>query len=247
MANHSEDIEFDYCPRSSKGPHNWGNLRPEWAIVNDGLEQSPIDISNDHVKIVENTDNLQINYKPGNAILRNRGHDIQLAWEGDGGSVKINGEDYVLVQCHWHSPSEHTIDGKKFALEQHCVHQRTDPTTGISTIAVIGILFDVGESQPFLTELEEPIKIITSESTNEVDIGLVDATDINISSAKYYRYMGSLTTPSCSEGVIWTIDGKVQTASIVQIELLKNAVQDFARDNARPLQPLNARDVFLYK
>lgn len=37
----------------------------------------------------------------------------QVKWNGDAGKISINGTDYKLQQCHWHSPSEHTINGKR--------------------------------------------------------------------------------------------------------------------------------------
>lgn len=41
---------------------------------------------------------------------------MKLRWEGGAGHIKINGTQYQLNQAHWHSPSEHTINGKRFLL-----------------------------------------------------------------------------------------------------------------------------------
>jgi carbonic anhydrase len=41
---------------------------------------------------------------------------MQLKWEGAAGSIEINGTEYLLKQCHWHSPSEHTINGKRYLI-----------------------------------------------------------------------------------------------------------------------------------
>jgi carbonic anhydrase len=41
---------------------------------------------------------------------------MQLKWEGAAGSIEINGTEYQLKQCHWHSPSEHTINGKRYLI-----------------------------------------------------------------------------------------------------------------------------------
>ena len=39
---------------------------------------------------------------------------FQVMWKGDAGKININGTDYKLIQCHWHSPSEHTFNGSRF-------------------------------------------------------------------------------------------------------------------------------------
>lgn len=39
---------------------------------------------------------------------------FQVKWKGDAGKININGTDYKLLQCHWHSPSEHTFNGSRF-------------------------------------------------------------------------------------------------------------------------------------
>lgn len=38
---------------------------------------------------------------------------MQVEWAGEPGYIQINGTVYKLQQGHWHSPSEHTINGKK--------------------------------------------------------------------------------------------------------------------------------------
>lgn len=89
-------------------------------------------------------DQLRRDYKPANATIISRGHDItvgsyelffiflrklymvvqlknlrsiyKVSWKGDAGKISINGTDYNLQHSHWHVPSEHTINGKKYVL-----------------------------------------------------------------------------------------------------------------------------------
>lgn len=75
--------------------------------------QSPIDMVNKRVKIIRKSRESVNNYKPSNATVKNRGHDISVQWTvGEAGSIKINGTEYQLQQGHWHSPSEHSINGR---------------------------------------------------------------------------------------------------------------------------------------
>ncbi|KAK2971109.1 hypothetical protein RJ640_024054, partial [Escallonia rubra] len=108
-----DESEFDYDDGGPKGPSRWGELKEEWSACKTGEMQSPIDVSSRTVDVIPNSAGLTRNYKPSNATIVNRGHDISLKWVGDAGSVRINGTDYDLQQCHWHSPSEHTVYGRR--------------------------------------------------------------------------------------------------------------------------------------
>jgi carbonic anhydrase len=60
---------------------------------------------------------------------------------------------------------------------------------------------------------------------------MLDPSQILPADRRYYTYMGSLTTPPCSEGVQWVVMRQPVVATPEQIEL-------FAR-----LYPLNARPI----
>lgn len=143
-----DEREFTYVPGSENGPENWGDIHPEWADCKTGEMQSPIDLLNDRVTVGRHLKRLKRSYKPTNTTIRNRGHDIMLTWVGGGGTIQINNTEYVLRQCHWHAPSEHTIGGKKFALELHMVHQSADNRT-----AVVGLTYIIGRPDTFLKEV----------------------------------------------------------------------------------------------
>ena len=44
------------------------------------------------------------------------GYVFQLKWKEDPGYIVINGTNFNLKQCHWHSPSEHTFNGSRSFL-----------------------------------------------------------------------------------------------------------------------------------
>ncbi|KAH9319795.1 hypothetical protein KI387_021564, partial [Taxus chinensis] len=128
--------------------------------------------------------------------------------------VKIQGESFLLMQCHWHHPSEDTINGKHYALELHMVH-KSGGNTG-----VIAVIYSIGSADPFLTTLDKYIKQLDSKTQTTVDS--VDAKTIGIRrDAAYFRYYGSLTTPPYTELVQWTVISQVRTASQAQVNTLK--------------------------
>ncbi|KAJ1425934.1 Alpha carbonic anhydrase domain [Sesbania bispinosa] len=230
-----DESEFNYNEESGKGPSNWGDIHPEWSLCKNGSMQSPIDLLNERVEIVYNLGRLQMNYHPSNATIKNRGHDIKLEWVGGAGYLQINETKYVLKQCHWHSPSEHTIDGKRLDLEIHMVHETPSGQT-----AVIGILYKIGKPDPFLASA------ISDTTEAERVVGVVDPREIKVVYKQYYRYIGSLTIPPCTENVTWTIIREIRSVSKEQVRLLRVAVHDESDTNARPLQPINNRLLQLY-
>ncbi|KAJ3677030.1 hypothetical protein LUZ60_002754 [Juncus effusus] len=237
----SEETDFGYTPGTENGPEHWGQLNTNWTICGTGHAQSPIDLLNERVQVQPYLGRLVRSYQPAKATINNRGHDIEVKWDEDAGSIRIEGTTYNLLQLHWHSPSEHTINGRRYEMEMHMVHTSTD-----GKIAVIGFLYQYGLPDPFLAEMEPYIKKVADATGKEEEIGLVDASKIKRGSRKYYRYIGSLTTPPCTEGLIWTIVKKVKSVSREQVNLLKEAVSDDMMYNARPVQNIYDRIIGLY-
>ncbi|KAF3624810.1 Alpha carbonic anhydrase 5 [Capsicum annuum] len=126
----------------------WGELKKEWEACKNGEMQSPIDMSHERVRIIRKPEKRH--YKLCNATVKNRGHDISLQWHGDAGSVLINGTNYPLQQAHWHSPSEHTVNGRRYEMEMHMVHFNENAT---NTIAVTAVLYKFGKPDRFLSKV----------------------------------------------------------------------------------------------
>ncbi|KAH9319802.1 hypothetical protein KI387_021571, partial [Taxus chinensis] len=123
-----------------------------------------------------------------------------------------------LKQCHWHHPSEHTINGQQYPLELHLVHQTDD-----NEIAVIGIIYKNGTQDHFLTMLQDAIDKIANQT--QVDLSSMNATQIGIGrNESYYRYNGSLTTPDYTEGVTWTVMRNMRTVTQEQVDSLRKAL-----------------------
>ncbi|KAL3819760.1 hypothetical protein ACJIZ3_005665 [Penstemon smallii] len=236
-----DETSFSYVVGAPNGPQNWSNLNSSWILCGTGQSQSPINLPGDRAAVLPaSRGSLTRNYKPAPATIRNRGHDIQVEWTGNAGGIVINGTEYKLDHCHWHIPSEHTVNGTRFAMELHIVH-----TSLNGDIAVIGVLYNFGLSDPFLARLSPYLRNVSHEE--ETQVGILNPWKINFDGSAYYRYNGSLTTPPCSENVTWTVIKKVKTVSRAQVTALQNAIHDGSVGNARPIQPLNWRTVILYR
>ncbi len=135
------------------GPEKWGSLGPAYATCDKGKEQSPIDIA----KSGAGTANpWTINYRPTSLkIVHNEqvvdivdnSHTIQVNVD-EGSTLTTSRGTYQLKQFHFHTPSEHTIDGKSFPMEVHFVHQSAD-----GNFAVVGALFAEGPDNGNLAKL----------------------------------------------------------------------------------------------
>uniref|UniRef100_A0A1D1YPE2 Carbonic anhydrase n=1 Tax=Anthurium amnicola TaxID=1678845 RepID=A0A1D1YPE2_9ARAE len=240
-SSHGPAGEFSYKEGSPDGPEDWGMLRPEWAACGQGRMQSPIDLSAAAVKIVVGLEEVHGAYMPSNATLVNTGHSIEVAWVGGAGGIQIDGTTYFLKQCHWHWPSEHKIDGQRFSLEIHMVHESAD-----NKIAVVGVLYEYGMPDTFLTKMEGYIRALGKTYNATEAVGVVDPREVRGGSGGCYNYMGSLTAPPCTEGVSWIVMHQVKTVSRSQVEMLKTAVSDKEGLNARPIQPTNFQEVELH-
>ncbi|OMO68357.1 Alpha carbonic anhydrase [Corchorus olitorius] len=241
---HDHAFEFGYS--GSHGPDKWGNLDPAFSACASGKKQSPINIQKNMTSLNKSLKPIVRNYKPANATLINNGFNIGVRFEEYVGNISIDSKNYSLKQMHWHLPSEHHLNGEQFAAELHLVHKGGD-----GSLAVVAILFKEEDADPLVSKMQEGLKELAkdtckAEEDSVIALGTLDTKQLNKSSRKYYRYVGSLTTPPCSETVTWTILGKVRSISKEQIALLQTPVKADCKKNARPCQPLNGRKIELY-
>jgi carbonic anhydrase len=159
----------------------------------------------------------------------NNGHTIQVN-AAPGSSCVIAGTSYELQQFHFHHPSEHLLSGKPFDLECHLVHR-----SAAGDLAVIGVFIRPGETNRAL----EPIwSAMPRQEGPERDAGTaIDPGTLLPDERSYFRYMGSLTTPPCTQGIVWTLFQQPIEASPEQI---RQFAALFA-DNARHIQGHNRR------
>jgi carbonic anhydrase len=211
------------------GPKHWGDLSPDFKVCKLGLEQTPIDLATS-VKS-ELPDRIDIDYRPLPLRILNNGHTIQVNAE-PGSACTIGGKRYELQQFHFHHPSEHVLSGKRFDLEVHLVHR-----ANAGDFAVLGVFIKVGARNAALQSIWDVMP--RSEAPERNAGGSFDPRSLVPKSSSYFRYMGSLTTPPCSEGLTWTVFREPIEASADQIKQFAALFPN----NARPLQGRNRRSV----
>lgn len=212
------------------GPEHWGELADEYIMCSRGRNQSPIDLSQ---SVAADLPELEFEYYSQSMVNEvNNGHTIQQTIK-PGSFLKIPSRNLSveLKQFHFHSPSEHTINGESFAMEMHFVH--ADET---GSLAVVGVMIKEGEEHPVLSKLWSFMPVNPGETRVE-PIG-IEETNLLPPTRDYFSYGGSLTTPPCSEGVKWLVLKTPIEASAEQIAVFKVRVGEFTN---RPVQPHNAR------
>ena len=161
------------------------------------------------------------------------GHTIQE--NEDPGSFGMAGDQtFELQQFHFHSPSEHTVDGKHLPMEMHLVHMAKN-----GTVAVIGVFVREGAHNHSFDRLWS---LLPDQLTPKIDLEQkIDTESLLPESRDYYYYDGSFTTPPCTEKVKWLVLKQPVNLSKAQIERFRKVINH----NNRPVQPLNGRKILV--
>ncbi|WP_336514677.1 carbonic anhydrase family protein [Pollutibacter soli] len=223
------------------GPEHWAALSPVYAACGEGKTQSPIDIQESGTTTgsvwnleYKNT-SVRIAYNEHMNEIIDNGHTIQASVD-EGSSLRYGNKTYQLKQFHFHTPSEHTLDGEHLPMEMHMVHQASD-----GSLAVIGVFFVEGK------KANENFNKIISYLPDEKGESIHNASDslsirLHIPTDHHaYHYIGSLTTPPCTENVQWLILKEKISLTTDQIKAFSSRIGP----NNRPTQPLNKRSVEL--
>jgi len=208
------------------GPQNWARLKPEFAKCAEGARQSPINIRGG-IKV--DLDPIAFEYRPSAFSVIDNGHTVQVNVDS-GNAITVMGRRYELVQFHFHRPAEERVDGRVYDMVAHLVHKDPD-----GRLAVIAVLMDRGQAHPMIQTVWNNLPLERGE-----EIGA--STQINLAALlpagrTYYTYMGSLTTPPCSEGVLWMVMKEPVQVSSEQIAIFSRLYPM----NARPLQAMGGR------
>ncbi|XP_032860752.1 carbonic anhydrase 4 isoform X2 [Tyto alba] len=232
-----------WCYQSQKHEQPACEDPRQWYLVDDtcnGNKQSPINIVTKNV-IYDNS-LKPLNFEgydvKGSSKwnIENNGHTVKVTLST---SPKIGGgglrRKYKAIEFHLHwgvkdvrhylPGSEHSIDGEKQAMELHVVHIRedvlniTEAKRKADGVAVLAFFIKVEEeNKNYATLINELENIKYKGQTAQMEpLPLSSLLPPKEDLGRYYRYEGSLTTPDCHEGVIWTVFEKPVELSIFQV------------------------------
>lgn len=211
------------------GPKHWSTLNPKFHTCSEGTVQSPINV-------VPTSDidlpALNLNYTTGSDTIVNNGHTVQVN-VADGSVLDIDGVAYKLKQFHFHTPSENHINGKSYPLEAHFVHATDD-----GKLAVVAVMFEEGEENPVLAKIWSELPTLEANKAVKFELSSEEVKSLMPSNKAYYQFMGSLTTPPCSEDVKWHVYKTPLTISKAQVATFFKL---YGHTNNRPVQASNKR------
>jgi carbonic anhydrase len=254
-------MEWGY--EGNLSPEHWGSLGPAFSLCDSGMAQSPIDMVATHrIDLVDiqfsykDTPFLVANngYTLEEAVPLSE--TVESRYPQHGQTVTIKSPDlesgqptrifhkdstivfdddlYLLEQFHFHSPSEHTVYHKHFAIEMHLVHHNQRHEA-----AVVAVFMKEGKHNPVFQQFLDHAPAKVGDVVDDHD-NMLNPMDLLPKGQTYYRYFGSFTTPPCHEGVIWAIMHDPIEVSAEQVKQFRTVL---GHTNIRPTQPLHKRFV----
>lgn len=203
-----------------------------------GIRQSPINIISSNSKHAP-LPKIAYNYHASTKTVVKLKHTVQVNYDA-GNTLRYEGRLYDFKQFHFHTPSEHLIDGITYPMEMHMVHVLKQEGNQTPVYLVVGLLFKEGKANPFLDKFINAIPDSTG-ATNHLSNEFININELlaQAGSLHYYHYEGSLTTAPYTETVSWLLVKHVFEASPAQIEKM-NSLEG---NNARHVQELHDRKI----
>jgi carbonic anhydrase len=210
-------------------PEHWGELSPGYKLCAVGTRQSPIDLR-DSLRV--DMDAIAFDYKPGGFSIIDTGRTVEVR-PAAGNRLRVGQRQFELRHLQFHRPGEFRLQGSAVAMSIHLMHQDEK-----GRWAVLALLVQPGEADHAVIQRLWGAIPLERQQLDRVPAGL-DLNGLLPEARGYFSFIGSLTTPPCTEDVLWLVMREPVRLSAQQIEV-------FARlypMNARPLQPAGGRIV----
>lgn len=215
--------EPDFAYTGSAGPAHWSELDPQWAACGAGSKQSPVNFA--HPGSDSSAAELTLHRRATRGDILNDGHTVEVLTAGRN-TLRIGGTIYRLAQFHFHVLSEHRLRGRGYDAELHLVHKSAK-----GGIAVLAVLLQRGKSSgalaPVLRNLPDDVEVPHRLAQRIRPYRFLPADTTHLD------YVGSLTTPPCTEGVHWVVLTHPVPVADVDLAALTERI---GTTNARPVQ-----------
>ncbi len=222
---------WDY--EGPRGAEHWSELDQAYGICNQGKAQSPIDIRHPQKSKLPA---LHFEYatEAVNYVINNA-HTIRVNYHdpaGSGSYLVVGNKRYQLTQFHFHRPSEEYVNGKRYDMVLHLMHQGAE-----GEIVGVAVFLQAGAFSPVVQQIWAHMPMREGQTPVpglRLNIGALLPKD-----RAYYRYAGSQTAPPCSEGITWYVLKE-------PVEIAQQQIDAYAAlypHDARPPQPLNGRRI----
>lgn len=263
-------LYWSYAMDHRKG---WAAINKKYIMCGTGRYQSPIDIDTQQVLSAKELEEqkgsapvrVSFHYEKEQGLhMLNNGHTLQVNPKADN-YILVNDERFNLIQFHFHEPSEERIDGKQYGMQAQFVHANRQRDFAVVSVLlepdsekdhpVIKILFDNARALTPEEEKKHTTAFFNIEGGWFMDrvlrgLGQKDKTvaydlsELLPKSKKYFHYIGSLTTPPCTEGVRYFVLREPVSISQSQVKQYKEGLN--LHDTARRVQSLNRRVIYTY-
>ncbi|MEK7728410.1 MAG: carbonic anhydrase family protein [candidate division KSB1 bacterium] len=216
------------------GPEEWCDLDPAYSLCCEGVSQTPVNITSEALEFAYLPE-LDFDYESTELEVEHNGHTIEAVVPAGEGTLTIGGTVYELLQFHFHTQSEHNVNGNSLPIEMHLVHRSAE-----GALAVVGVFIVQGSKHK---ELDKIFRSLPQHEGEQFAVENFSLSRILPRNDETFRYSGSLTTPGCKEGVNWNVMAQPITMSRKQINAFQAIFsgEEFPHGNRRPVQPLNGR------
>jgi carbonic anhydrase len=261
---------------------NYANHGNDWeCICKEGLEQSPIDLPHpikaidssvtpffkyDTVKFNDHVASLDGLVSSKEMHLRYFSNAVRLLYPNLGKVVTLDESVYVAEEILFHTPSEHTLNGKRYDMEMQILHYGRSEGD-IAKQVVVSFLFkkSPGAFVKFFESFDvfrlpnalfKKTEIVEDLDINKLFYDIDYEGEITIKPFSFFTYQGSLTFPPCTERTIHYVASQPIALGEIIIDHFREAIGepriindnnydfDDKIENYRDTQPINGRDIF---